>query len=527
MIKVTDSKEIRELDLKATQKYKIPSLLLMENAAIGVVDFISELSSQTPINNVLILCGHGNNGGDGFAIARHLTNRGFNVCVAIFGNIEKISGDAKTNFEILNEIATTESNIEIFINPERFEKLRNFFGEPFDIIVDALLGTGLNSEIRDPFNSITKWANKQNTIKIAVDIPTGLSSDNGKILGVSFVADYTLTMGLPKVGLFINDGPKVCGKVKIVDISYPSSLAHEVKILRNLIEDIDVFERLPVRPYDAHKYSVGKVFAIAGSTGLTGAAKMACESALIAGCGGVLLLTTQKNLPVFAKSLKEVMTFPLKNNKGEYFMEQDVDEIDEKVKWADVLMIGPGLGQNLSTGEFLRRLLLTHPEKKKVIDADGLNLLSGFINEKKLSLKNAILTPHLGEFAKLTNLSVDEIKNSIFEIGTDFAKKYQTVLVLKGSPTIIFNSDGECYINSTGNSGMATVGMGDVLTGIISSFYAQGLNRIDSAIVGVYLHGLSGDIAMLKKGKLSLIASDVIKYLPNAIQMIEQIESEQ
>ncbi len=526
MIKVTTSAEIKNLDKLATDLYNIPSIILMENAAIGVIDFISELSKEKIITNFLIFCGHGNNGGDGFAIARHLTNRGFNVCTVLIGNPEKLTNDAKINFDILNKISEKEENLKIFINPSKLNKLKNVFDEPFDVIIDALLGTGLNTDIREPFLSAINWMNNYKAIKIAVDIPTGLSSDNGKILGKSFIADYTLTMGLPKVGLFINDGPRVSGKIQIVDISYPSSLSGSENIKRQLVEDIDIYEKLPQRPYDAHKYSVGKILAICGSAGLTGAAKMACEAALKTGCGGVLLITSQKLLNIYAKSLKEVMTFPLKNNYGNYFVENDFDEIIEKIHWSDVLMIGPGIGQNEETLKFIKKILLNFPKKKKVIDADGLNLLANFVNDRKLSLDNAILTPHLGEFSRLTQRKTDEIKENIFEIGSEFAVKYNATLVLKGSPTIIFSPDGNSFINPTGNSGMATVGMGDVLTGMISSFYSQGLSAIDSAIVGVYLHGLAGDIALMKKGKLSLIASDVIKYIPDAIKLIENLDLE-
>lgn len=524
MIKVTTAEEIRNLDKNATLLYSIPSIILMENAAIGVVEFISNLDYQ--IQNVLILCGHGNNGGDGFAIARHLTNRGYNVCVAFLGSEEKLSGDAKINFDIIKNISETEENIVLHLNPASLNKLDSIFKKPFDLIIDSLLGTGLSSELRDPYLSAIKWANQYKALKIAVDIPTGLSSDSGKILGDAFRADFTLTMGLPKAGMFINDGPRVCGEIEIVDISYPGSLSSDDAIQKNLIEDIDIKERLPKRPYDAHKYSVGKVFAIAGSSGLTGAAKMSCEAALRTGCGGVLLLTTKKFQPIFSKSLKEVMTFALKGNDGDFFVEQDIKEIKNKIEWADVLMIGPGLGQNPETLAFLKALLLNYQLKKKVIDADGLNLLAKFIDHEKLSLKNSILTPHLGEFSRLINKPSEEIKENIFVEGSKFAVKFKTVLVLKGAPTIIFDKTGKVFINPTGNPGMATVGMGDVLTGMISSLFAQGLSIIDAAITGVYLHGLAGDIAASKRTKMGLISSDVIKFIPDAIKLIESINLE-
>ncbi|MCX8057236.1 MAG: NAD(P)H-hydrate dehydratase [Ignavibacteria bacterium] len=526
MIKVTKAGEIKELDQKATEIFNIPSLVLMENAAIGVVDFISKLSNEKSVENVLIMCGVGNNGGDGFAVARHLTNRGYNVCVVLIGDTNKLRNDAKINFDIIQKISKTETNLKLFINPSSFNKIKNLFDAPFDLLVDALFGTGLNSEIREPYRSAINWMNEYKAIKISVDVPSGLSSDTGNVLGTSFIADFTLTMGLPKVGLFINDGPKVSGQIEIIDISYPNSLSNSNEIKVNLVEDIDVAERLPQRPYNAHKYSVGKIFAIAGSTGLTGAAKMSCEAALRTGCGGVLLLTTQKLLNVYAKSLKEIMTFPLPENNGDYFVENDFNKIIEKIIWADVLMIGPGLGQNDETLKFLKKLLSNFPDKKKVIDADGLNLLAKILNEKKLSLKNSILTPHLGEFSRLINKSVEEIKENLFEFGKGFSQKFKCILVLKGAPTFVFDTEGNSFINPTGNSGMATVGMGDVLTGMISSLFAQGLKPLDAAIAGVYLHGLAGDIAALKKGKLSLISSDVLNHIPDAIKLIEYQQME-
>ncbi len=522
MIKVVTSKEIKKLDLEASLRFKIPSIVLMENAAIGVVDFITNvISNKKNLEEILILCGHGNNGGDGFSIARHLVNRGFKVKVVYTSSKDKLSTDAKINFEILQKFSSKEINLEL-IPLKKFIRLKktNYFSK-VDLIIDALLGTGLNSPLREPILSLVSWANDQECTKLAVDIPTGLSSDNGKDLGKAFHANYTLTMGLPKIGLFINDGPRVSGEILIVDISYPSTLSNYKSIKRNLVEIFDIKERLPQRPYDAHKYSVGKIFAIAGSRGLTGAAKMSCEAALRTGCGGVLLLTTKKLQDIYAKSLKEVMTYQLKNNEEDYFVLEDLNEIEAKINWADVLMIGPGLGQHESTGKFIMELLKKYPNKRKVIDADGLNLLSDFIENEKLNLTNSILTPHLGEFSRLIKRNIDEIKENIFKFGSNFAKRYNTVLVLKGAPTLIFDKNGEVFINSTGNPGMATVGMGDVLTGITSGFYAQGLSDMDSAIVGVFIHGLSGDIAEKKIGMFSLISSDVIKFIPKAIKLVK------
>lgn len=517
MIKVVTSSEIKKLDILASSKFNIPSIILMENAAIGVVDFITEyLCKKEQIESVLILCGHGNNGGDGFAIARHLVNRGFEVTVHFIGDKKKFSEDAKTNFVILNKFEKEISNLKIISSQKPYSvKASN---QP-DLVIDAMLGTGLNSALRQPYDTFVNWANKLKSIKIAVDLPTGLTSDDGHVLNYCIKADFTLTMGLPKIGTLINDGPKFTGQLEIIDISYPSSLANAESIKTSLVETSDIKLFLPKRDYDVHKYSVGKVLAIAGSMGLTGAAVMSSESALLSGCGGVLLLTTEKLQNIYSKKLKEVMTFSVGSEK-EYLSFFDFDKMKSKIDWADVLMIGPGLGQNSETAELLYKILIDYPKKKKVIDADGLNLLSNFRSLSRLDLAKTILTPHLGEFSRLIRKEVDKIKQNLLNEGKEFSIKHKCILVLKGAPTIIFDERGDCFINPTGNPGMATVGMGDVLTGIISGLYAQGISPFEAAISGVFIHGLSGDIARLKKNELSLISSDVQTNISKAFNLV-------
>jgi NAD(P)H-hydrate epimerase len=517
MIKVVTSSEIKKLDQLASSKFKIPSIVLMENAAIGVVDFISEyLCKEEQIENVLILCGHGNNGGDGFAIARHLVNRGFEVTVYFIGEKKRLSIDAKTNFEILKKFEKEISNLKIVSSKKPY-----FFGtaKKPELIIDAMLGTGLNSALRRPYNTFVNWANKFNAVKLAVDIPTGLSSDDGGVLSCCFKADYTLTMGLPKIGTLINDGPRFTGQLEIVDISYPNALAMRESINTSLVEISDIKLSLPKREFDVHKYSVGKVLAITGSKGLTGAAVMSSESALISGCGGVLQLSTEKLQNIYSKKFKEVMTFSVGSDR-EYFSLSDFERIKSKIDWADVLMIGPGLGQNMETAELLNKILIDFPKKKKVVDADGLNLLSNLNSLDKVDLSKTVLTPHLGEFSRLIGKGVETIKKNPLTEGKRFAEKYKCILVLKGAPTIIFSEAGRSYINPTGNPGMATVGMGDVLTGIISGLYAQGIKALQAAISGVYIHGLAGDIARLKKNEFSLISSDVQSYIPKAFNLV-------
>ncbi|MCX8010484.1 MAG: NAD(P)H-hydrate dehydratase, partial [Ignavibacteria bacterium] len=439
----------------------------------------------------------------------------FNGNVVFIGDEEKLTNDAKINFEILNNMSKAV-NLKIHWTAKvaSLKSIKNF-----DLIIDAMLGTGLSSELREPYLNFVKWSNKQKTLKLAVDVPTGLFSDDGKVGNDCFNADFTLTMGLPKVGLLINEGPKFSGEVHTVDISFPNELSISNEIKCNLIEAEDVAKFLPTRPYDAHKYSVGKVLAITGSKGLTGAAIMSAESALISGCGGVLLACTEKLQSIYAKRLKEVMYFSV-GSDSDYFIESDYKKLKPKIEWADVLMIGPGLGQNIETEKFLLKVLKNHTNKKKVIDADGLNLLARILNSNKVNLQNSIITPHLGEFSRLTNMSTDEIKSNFLKYGNEFAQKHKCIVVLKGAPTITFSASGESYINSTGNPGMATVGMGDVLTGLISGLYAQGISSLEAAVSGVFIHGLAGDIAANKKNEFNLISGDVIKEIPNAYNFI-------
>lgn len=519
MIKVVTSTEIKKLDLLASSKFNIPSVILMENAAIGVVDFITEYLCKTEqIETVLILCGHGNNGGDGFAAARHLVNRGFDVTVHFIGARNKMSKDARANFDIIQKFEKEISNLKIISSQKPISVTTA--NQP-DLVIDAMLGTGLNSALRQPYDSFVNWANKLKSIKIAVDLPTGLTSDDGRVLNYCFKADYTLTMGLPKIGTLINDGPKFTGQLEIIDISYPNSLTNAESIKTSLVEISDIRSFLPKRDYDAHKYSVGKVLAIAGSKGLTGAAVMSSESALLSGCGGVLLLTTEKLQNIYSKKLKEVMTFSVGSEK-EYLSFFDFDKMKSNIDWADVLMIGPGLGQNSETAELLYKILIDYPKKKKVIDADGLNLLSNFKSLSKIDLTKTILTPHFGEFSRLIKKDVDKIKQNLISEGKKFSIKHKCILVLKGAPTIIFDASGNCFINPTGNPGMATVGMGDVLTGIIAGLYAKGISPREVAISGVFIHGLAGDVARLKKSEFSMISRDVQSNIPQAFNLILQ-----
>lgn len=510
---IVTAEQIRVLDNKAINIFKIPGCILMENAALNSFYIIENEILEGHEKTVLILCGVGNNGGDGFALARHFIIRNFFTTVVVFGNIEKISPDAKLNLDILLQFKS-HNNYSILFEKD-FAKIQN---NKFDLIVDALLGTGLNSSLNESFMKVVKWANVYESKKICLDIPTGLNSNTGFIMGDAFISDFTITMGFIKAGLLINDGPKYSGEIFTANISFPVSFDFLENIRLKLIEKKDIRLLYPKRNYDSHKYSVGKVVIVGGSKEYTGAPILAAEACMKSGCGGVVVLSPENLINIYAGKLKEVMYFSTQNKNNDYLSISDYIRIKNKLDWADVILIGPGLGQNESTSELVKQILIDYPDKKKVIDADGLNLISQMKLEN-FNLNNCIFTPHLGEFSRLTNLSIEEIKKDYVKYGSEFSIKNNCTLILKGAPSFVFSKFGFAYINSTGNPGMATIGMGDVLSGIVAGLFAQDMDGISSALFGTYIHGLSGDIAFENRN-IGLIASDVTYYLPQAISDI-------
>lgn len=514
---IVSVEEMRWCDEIAIKEYGIPAKILMESAGLNTAGIIRQEFSPLESKNIAVFCGKGNNGGDGFVAARALINYCARINIVLLALPSEFKGDTKDNFKILQVLAKKTKNR---ITIRRYsKKILSTLPKP-DIIIDAIFGTGFSGYVRKPFSDVINWINKQNAKIIAVDIPSGVDGTTGAVDNCAVRAGLTVTMGCIKSGLLCNQGRELSGIVQVADIGIPNLILEDSKLKTFLAEKSDVKNVLPKRPVHAHKYSVGKVMVLAGSKGLTGAAALCCESAYRAGAGAVVLGTPEPVYPILARKLTETMAFPLPATDAGTLSLNALEKIREKLEWADVLVVGPGLSQNTETQRLILKILFEY-RGKVLVDADGLNAIAAEgISKLRSSRAQFILTPHVGEFSRLTKLSSTEIEKNRINTARDLSKKNQITVVLKGVPTVVASKDGSAILNSTGNPGMATAGAGDVLSGIIAGLWAQGMLDKEAAWTGVYLHGLSGDMAAEKVGVRGIVANDLIEYLPAAMQSV-------
>ncbi len=512
-MKLVTSDVMRQIDQKAIDG-GVPSIELMENAGRGIAQaIIADLTLELDDAVFTIFCGKGNNGGDGFVVGRFLFLAGFEVQFYHIGSPDSFSDDSKQNYDLIKELEIETTEIKSVDElPELLES---------DFIIDALFGTGFSGSPKDLSSDIIDYINIQPQEIIALDMPSGLQADNGTYEGSVIVADFTYTIGLPKYGLYVSPGREVAGDVDIIPIGIPIEDFDSFALHNNLITPAYVANTLPIRQADGHKGTFGKLFLLAGSTGLTGAAVLAAQSSLRSGCGMAKIGCPHTTLPIIAPSIIDVTTYGLPDvaKKG-CLAKRALGEVKIIASENDAVVIGPGIGRHFETKELICRLLLSL-EKPAVIDADGLHALNGELQILEDTQAELILTPHPKEFKNLTGIDVPNDIHSRIEIARKFAIEHQTILVLKGSPTVVAHYDGEVYVNQTGNNGMAVGGSGDVLSGVIGSLLAQGIEPIDSALCGVFVHGLAGDLASYEYGERSMIASDIIDFLPDAFMMLE------
>lgn len=513
-MKIVISEVMRKIDKAAIEKVGIPSLELMENAGRGIAQAVTaDITLELDDAVFTIFCGKGNNGGDGFVVGRYLFLAGFEVTFYHIGSPDTFSEDAKQNYDLIKELEIPTHEIKSTDElPELLES---------DFIIDAIFGTGFSGIPKDISYDVIEYINSQPQEIIAVDMPSGLQADNGKYEGTVINADYTYTLAQPKYGLYVSPGREVAGDVDIIPIGIPHDVIDSFSLHNNLITPAYVSETLPVRKPDGHKGTFGKLLLLAGSTGMTGAAVLAARSALRSGCGMAKIACPKSTLGLIAPSLIDATTYPLPDvaKKG-CLAKRGLGEVKSIASEHDALVIGPGIGTHFETKELICRLLLSL-EKPAVVDADGLHALIGDLQILEDTKAELIVTPHPKEFKNLTSVDVPDDIHDRIEAARKFAIEYQTILVLKGSPTVVAYYDGAVYVNQTGNNGMAVGGSGDVLSGIIGSFLAQGLKPIDAALCGVFIHGLAGDIASFELGERSMMASDLIDFLPDAFMMLE------
>ncbi len=511
---------MKEIDDLAVRQFGMPSLLLMENAGRSVVEEIEHRFGSIAGKSVLVVAGKGKNGGDGFVAARHALQRGASVTVLFIGDETEVQGDVKTNFKILKDMG------DVRLTLCRSFKEKEFTQQRFDFIVDAIFGTSFHGVMRGKFGAAVEWINRQHHSKIiSVDVPSGLDTSTGEYSSPAVKACLTVTMAFPKIGLYLGRGREVTGSVVIADIQMPGRLMGKNKFQLFLTERKDIQNGLPIRSITAHKQSVGKIFVLAGSRGLTGAALLCSQSAMKAGAGAVVLGIPSAVFSAVARRTLEVMPYELPSTSEGSVATSAMGSIGPKMKWADVLLIGPGLSQNPETTELIQRVI-SMSEKTLVVDADGLNALSKNISLlKKRKCKAVILTPHLGEFSRLISLSVEDIEKNKIEIARSFARKNGVVLVLKGAPTMIAAPDGKVFVNPTGNAGMATAGSGDVLAGVIAALVGQHNTPVQAAINGVYVHGAAGDVARDEIGEMGMLAGDIMNRIPGVLKKMQDKKS--
>ena len=524
-MKVVTAAEMRRIDQDTIEGIGIPGIVLMETAGSAIVHAIEQhYPTCQPIG---IFAGKGNNGGDGIVIARQLAHTGRDVYLFLVSPQESFTGEAHINLQIAKNLRLRIEEIltDRALGTEKGAPLNHITS--CELLVDAIFGTGLRGEVRGPIANLINAVNNLPIPILSVDLPSGLDADTGNPLGACVRADRTVTIGLPKRGLLVHPGVELTGKLEVVDIGFPEQVVNAQGIKVNWTTAAQASEWVPPRPSASHKGSYGRVLVVAGSTGMTGAAALASEAALRAGTGLVTLAIPKHLNPILEGLLPEVMTLPLpETDAGSLAVSATSTILEFAEKTKSVLAVGPGLSQNPETISLVHQLVREHQEQKLglrlVIDADGLNALAQARELLALLDRETVLTPHPGEMVRLTNTPISTLEADRISTAQQFANEHGVTLVFKGAPTVTGTPNGNVWINSTGNPGMGTGGMGDVLTGIIAGLMAQGVSSERAAGLGVYLHGLAGDIASERLGMHGLIASDVLKAVPEAISSLIQ-----
>lgn len=529
-MKVATADEMRTIDNETINNYGIPGSVLMERAGLAVVSKVKELFGRA---KVIIISGRGNNGGDGFVVARNLHNDGWDVRVFLAALPEDLRGDALLQYKTAVQFGVEIKPIQDLLIHHSSIITRH------SIIVDALLGTGLSKDVTGELLNAIDRINTSGRPVLSVDIPSGISSDNGQIMGKAVRARYTVTFGLPKRGHLLYPGAEYSGDLFIEDIGFPKRLINAEQLNVELLEDRNIAPFIPKRKRYSHKGIYGHVLIVAGSRGKTGAALMAAKACLKTGAGLVTLGVPESLADVFQSRVTEEMTLVLPD-KGDGTLSEKASYkiLDFLNGTAHLLAIGPGIGVSAETTRIMKNLI-KNSSSPIIIDADGINSIGGERRIFKTTNVPIILTPHPGEMTRLLqdskrqkiikkNSSIQkpdtEIRRSIERdrINTvlSFSRDTKTYLVLKGAPTIIATPDSKAFINATGNPGMAKGGTGDVLTGMIAGFLSQTMNPINACILGVFIHGLAGDIAVSEKGLHPLMATDIIDKIPDAFSAL-------
>ena len=522
-MKILTAAQMQEVDRITTERYGVPSLTLMENAGRSVVKFLHQRFSPLEEREIVILCGRGNNGGDGMVVARTLRELGVAPRVLLLADPERLSDDAQVNYKRLAASGLPETVADHAAWQEIRSKLGNC-----SLVIDAILGTGLSKPLGGFLLEVVRDISIvfPKAKVVAVDLPTGVAADSGDLIGECARADASVTFTAPKAAHVFPPACEWTGEWVVKPIGTPpEALENHPDYFLNILQPVDLEWLVRPRKLEAHKGSFGHVLVLGGSVGKTGAAAMTARAALRAGAGLVTVATAKSALPTIASLSMEIMTEPLPETHSGTVSLRALESgfLDALVEGKSVLAVGPGLGRNPETLELVREVVNRY-DVPVVLDADGLNAFAGRVETLKAGRRVRVLTPHPGEMARLTGRTASDIVAHRLEVAREFAQSHGLQLVLKGFRTLTASPDGQVWVNPTGNPGMATGGSGDVLTGITAALLAQYSDRPPTEVTAaaVYLHGLAGDIAAREFGEASMIAGDILEALPRAYQEIKR-----
>jgi NAD(P)H-hydrate epimerase len=511
-MRILNASQMREADRRTIEEIGIPSLVLMENAGRQVVAAIEAHFEDVDGRRVAVLSGPGNNGGDGFVVARALLNRGVDVAVFVVGSLGDIKGDARVNLEVLGRLGLSV----VEIADEQEWELHSSEVSACDLIVDAMFGTGLKTPIAGTLETIVADINGMGIPIVSIDVPSGMSADTHQLIGDCVQASLTVTLGAPKLPLVLPPGAARAGELVVADIGIPPEVIDEVEGARiEIITPELLREHVRPRAADTHKGDFGHVLVIAGSRGKSGAAHLTAMGALRSGAGLVTVATPRSVQPTVASLAPEYMSEALDETPAGQIDPRAIEQVLAMER--DVIAIGPGIGLDAGTREFVWTLL-ERAGVPLVIDADGLNAFDE--DPARLVARDGqtiIATPHPGEMARLLGASAADVQANRLEFAVNLASTHRLYVVLKGNRTIVATPEGAAYINLTGNPGMATGGTGDVLTGAIAGWLAQLMDAAVACQLGVYLHGLAGDLAEADVGEVAMTAVDLLDHLGDAV----------
>lgn len=518
---IATAREMANLDRETIEGVGIPGAVLMENAARGAASFFLDELPDLLERKIVVLAGSGNNAGDGFVLARLFWNKGAEVTVICLRSPSRLQGDALTNYKVLERLG---------VPIVEWDEARSFDAqwEPLrrcNAVIDAILGTGLNSEVRGLYRQIIDAVNDLDAPVLSVDIPSGLDAASGKPLGSAVRAIATATFGLAKVGCLVPPGEDYAGKLCIVDIGIPPSVVEASGIKRFWLDNDLISEWLEPRQADAHKGRAGHVAVLSGSPGKTGAATLICQAAGRVGAGLVTLMVPHSLNPILEVKLTEAMTLPIPETSEHTAAEAAFTPVMDFLQGKSALAMGPGLSLHPETRALMRQLVAAVP-LPMVLDADALTALSDDLSPLKSAPTPPVLTPHPGEMARMLHENVATVRDNRLDIAASFSKEHNVVLVLKGHRTVIAAPDGRLAINGSGNPAMASGGMGDALTGMIAGFIAQGFEAFQAACLGVYVHGAAADQRIGSIASRGLMAGDLLEEIPSVIGRLEGFEWE-